>query len=445
MNKGLLVCGWALACSSGEGKTAFFGATVIDGSGGPPIASAVILVDGGHIEAIGPEGAVAVPRGTERVSLEGRWVMPGLIDMHARAAPWMLSRFLAYGVTSVRDAGSPAPAIFTLRDDVLIGNAIGPRLYVGGAPIDRSPGSLPWATAVGTADEARRAIDQIVLLDASHASVFTGIDERLLRPLMDEARTLKLPVAARLGKVDAVTAGRMGVRMLEHMSGVVEAAVAAPRLFFDAHDDPHVGWKTFERGWAAVDSAAMERVAVALVQAGTAIIPTLALHETYSRLTDELFLAGLDLAGVPDSVRRTWDVPAVLQRARISAADFEAFARSRPVQDQFVRTFDRAGGLVGAGSGTPGEFLAPGASLHDELAALVRAGLTPQRALLSATRDAARIMVVDSIGQLREGAVADFVVLTRDPLRDIANARAIETVVLRGVPRRASELRGTWN
>ena len=91
--------------------TAYVGATLWDGSGGPPQHDAAILVDrSGHIARLGPAAAVTVPRGAAVMPLDGRWIIPGLVDAHASVARWMLSRFLAYGVTAVRGVGgAPGP------------------------------------------------------------------------------------------------------------------------------------------------------------------------------------------------------------------------------------------------------------------------------------------------------------------------------------------------
>jgi imidazolonepropionase-like amidohydrolase len=178
------------------------------------------------------------------------------------------------------------------------------------------------------------------------------------------------------------------------------------------------------------------------VRQGAVIVPTLTLHEAWSRLSDETYTGNLDLFGVPEQVRVAWDVPGLVRRARITQSDFRAFRRSRPYQDRFVRLYHRAGGTVAAGSDAPNQLLAPGASLHDELALLVRAGLEPAEALLAATRNAAQLLNADSIGVLRVGAVADFVVLNANPLADIANSRDIELVILRGAPYSPSILLG---
>jgi len=434
----------ALACPNpGKGKTAYVGATLFDGTGAPAIRNAVILVSGGRIEAAGQADMIKVPRGATVVDLAGRWIIPGLIDMHVHLERRALAPYLAYGVTSVRDMGGLQDSVLFLRDDVHNGTADGPRIFLSGAMIDGAPATFPGATAVRTANDARRAVGNRVLIGASQIKIYTKIDRRLLEPLMDEAKALETPVAAHLGRVDAITAARLGVRTLEHMSGVVEATVRDPAPFFRAHEDFFTGWNLEERSWAGLDSAALDRTARALVQAGAAIVPTLALHEAWGHLEDSSYVAGLDLTGLPPVVREAWNIPDLVRRARITARDYPAFQSGRANQNLFVRLFYRAGGQVLAGSDSPNQLLPPGASLHRELRLLVGAGLSPKDALLAATREPARLLgAADTLGVVQPGAVADFVVLTADPLADIANLALIQMVVAYGIAHDPRELRG---
>lgn len=441
----LVACLLLAACNPGKGKTAYVGATLWDGTGAPPVANAVILVDAsGHVERAGVSDAVKVSRGAAVVRANGKWIIPGLIDAHAHAERWTLTRFLAYGVTSVRDLGGQQDSIVALREATSTGSVPGPRLYISGAMIDGTPPTWGTATATRSDEDGRRAVDARALIDATQAKVYTRIDSTRLAAIIDEAASVSLPVTGHLGKVDAVRAARMGIRGIEHASGVVEATVPDPAPYFEAHDDFFRGWNLVERGWAGLDPAALERTAEALNQAGVGIVPTLALHEVWAHLEDSTYLVTLDLAGVPPAVQEAWDVPDLIARARLGFDDYQAFRRSRPVQDLFVRTYHRLGGLVAAGSDAPNQLLPPGASLHEELVLLVGAGLSPGDALLAATRDAARLLGVDSIGVVREGAVADFVILSASPLDDIKNSRKIEAVVSRGVYRTSGELRALW-
>lgn len=432
------------ACKPGVGKVAYVGAELFDGTGAPLILDAVIIVSNGYIEQIGPPDVVSVPRGAREVRVDGRWIIPGLIDAHVHAEPWTLSRFLAYGVTSIRDVGGGQNAVVQLRDESSLGATPAPRMYISGAWIDGPPAQWENATEVKTPTEARRAIDQLLLIDASQAKVYTKVTRRLLRPLMDEAQTLNLPVTAHLGKVDAVSAVNLGVCCLEHMSGVVASVSGDPARFARAHDEFFAGWNLEERTWGRLDSASLHRTARSLTQAGASIIPTLVLHQAWSRLTDRSYIDQLDLAGVPDSIQQAWNIRDLIRRAGIRAEDFSAFRRSRGAQDRFVRLFHGEGGLVAAGTDAPNQLLAPGASLHDELAMLVEAGLSPRDALLAATSNVARLLEADTIGVLRPGAVADFVILTGNPLEDIASTREIFMVVFKGTGYRPEDFREGW-
>jgi imidazolonepropionase-like amidohydrolase len=426
----------------GKGKTAYVGATLIAGTGAPAVPNAVILVAEGHVEAVGSADEVKVPSGAEVVDLAGRWVIPGLIDGHTHAERWALGPYLSYGVTSIRDLGGVQDSVVFLRDDVRNGTVDGPRLYIAGAMIDGAPATWPSATAVRTPGDARRAVGNRVLIDATQIKIYTKLTLRLLEPLLDEAKALETPVAAHLGKVDALAAARLGVRSLEHMSGVVEATVANPASLFAAHDNFFRGWDLEEKTWARLDSAALDRTARSLAETGVAIVPTLVLHEAWGHLNDPVYYQSLDLSGVPQAARAAWNVPDLIRRAGLRDADFPALQQSRPNQDLFVRLFRRAGGLVVAGSDSPNQLLPPGASLHRELRLLVAAGLSPEQALLAATRDAARLLGADSIGVIKPGAVADFVVLGADPLADIGNIDQVERVVAYGFQYDPKQLRG---
>src|SRR5256884_4031670 len=120
-------------------------------------------------------------------------------------------------------------------------------MLTSGAMIDGPGPTYATATAVRTAAEVRRAVDLRAVAGADHVKIYTKFTADLLRPLLDEATTLRLPVAAHLGKIDALTAARAGVASLEHMAGVVAAASRDPTPYFRAHDQFLRGWTTEER------------------------------------------------------------------------------------------------------------------------------------------------------------------------------------------------------
>ena len=420
------------ACNSGEGKVVFVGGNLWTGTGVPPILDAVIIVSDGVVEAVGPPDVVKIPRKAEVWRVDGRWLIPGLLDAHAHVERWMLPALLSHGITGVRDAGGQHDSILALREEISLGSTLGPRLFISGSPLDRNP-AQGHAEGLSNASDARRAIDLRVLAEVTQAMLMPGVGTALLTPLMDEADSFLLPVAAHLGKVDAITAANAGIDAIEHLSGIVEATVSSPDRYFRAHNNFYIGWGTALQGWAGLDSAALNRTARILADSGVAMVPTLHNLETLAHLRDQEYVDSLDLSTVPESVQDSWDTRQLARDAQWASRSFTAMRRGRPMQDLFLRRFVAAGGLLVAGSNAPFPLIAPGPSLHEELELLVAAGLTPKDALLSATRNVARLLDAGSVGTVEVGKSADFLILSGDPLEDITNTRAIVQVVYKGV------------
>lgn len=362
-----------------------------------------------------------------------KWVIPGLIDAHVHVDRWSLPRFLAFGVTSVRDLHHQQDSIIALNEEVSLGAIRAPRLYIAGAAIDGEGGALEGATVVADPDAARRAVDERAVLNIPVVKAYAHITPPLLRALVDEATTLNVPVAAHLGLTDALSAGRLGVRSIEHLTGVPEAIGPADR-FYAAHRRSYFsGWNLFEQAWAGLDSSALARVGAELATTHVTLVPTLVLHETWSRLDDPAVTTDADLAYVPQGVKEGWDLPNFIAGAGWDAPLFTAFRAGREHQDLFLREFRAAGGSIVAGTDAGQPMIVPGASLHRELALLVRAGLSADDALQAATGGAAALLGADSIGVLAPGKLADLVVLAADPRSDIANTRQIQRVMLGGI------------
>jgi imidazolonepropionase-like amidohydrolase len=419
------------------------GATLIDGAGGAPKTDAVIIIRNGHIEAIARVNAITIPRNAQRINLVGKTIIPGLIDAHAHVERWAAGRYIAWGVTTVRDLHGGNDSVLALKNDMNLGSIIGPRMFSAGAMIDGVPTTYPNATGVSSGDQARRAVDQHAVAGVDYLKIYTKITPALLRPLIDEAEKLRLPVAAHLGKTDALTAARVGVVSIEHMAGVVQAATGNP-LYASAHNNFLTGWTTEEKGWAGLDSSAVARTARALAQTRVAIVPTLVVHDMLSRLDNPILLTRPGMEDVPNNAHSVRSVPSLLRRTGWRSGDFEAFRRSRKRQDQFVREYKRAGGAIAAGSDAANQLLIPGYSLHEEMALLVGAGLSPLEAITAATRRGAQLLQADSLGLLTAGKVADLVVVNGDPTRNIAATRNIAMVMIRGRIIRPDSLRATW-
>jgi imidazolonepropionase-like amidohydrolase len=423
-------------------RIALVGGNVISGAGDPVLRDAVIVIYQGKIEAVAPREGFKIPRSALEVDLTGSWIIPGLIDAHAHVERWALGRYVAAGVTTVRDVHGQQDSILALREEASLGGLVAPRIFSAGAMIDGPPATYQDATEVRTADQARRAVDNRAVAGVDYLKIYTHITPELLRPLLDEAATFNLAVTAHLGLTDALTAARMGVRSIEHLTGIPEAATPSPDRFFAEHRASFWrGWTYFEKSWAGLDSLALNKVAVALAGARVVVVPTLVLHETFSRLDDPAMLNQPDLKTVPDSIVKRWNLPNMVARAGWTTAEYPAFRASRGKEDLFLREFRAAGGHIVAGSDAGQQMLVPGLSLHTELELLVNAGLTPADAIATATYNTAQLLGTDSLGLIAPGKVADLVVLQSNPLKDIRNTRTVQRVVIRGQLYSADSLR----
>ena len=417
--------------TDGGSVTAYVGATVFDGAG-RIIAPAVLLESNGHIVGLGHRDSVAIPRGAGVVRVDDRWIIPGLIDGHAHAGESTAARYLSYGVTSVRHVGGNLESLSSLARRIASDSVPGPRLFLSGESLTGPPPVWPGHIELRSPTDARAAVGRLATAGVSQIKLYTHTRRDVMEAVVQEARARGIPVTAHLGYVDALTAAQLGVQAIEHLSGVVEATVSDPSPFFAAHDRFPAGWMTFLRGWSRLDSASLDRTASRLAASGVVMVPTLVQSETYARVLDTAYAASLDLSGVTDAEREAWNLPDLVRRYAITSGDASVLTESRQRQDLFLRRFVAAGGQVVAGSDSPNQLLAPGASLLEELALLVRAGLAPSAALKSATSAAASLLRADSIGVLRPGAVADFVVLAANPLDNIRALSAIEWVIARG-------------
>src|SRR2546422_2511998 len=192
----LLLCA---ACKPpGEGMIALEGATLVDGSGRDPVKDALLLVKNGHIEAVARVNEVPVPRGAERISLVGKTIIPGLIDAHAHVERWATARYVAWGVTTVRDLHSDNDSAFVFKNDLNLGSVLGPRMFTAGGVIDGAPPPHPNAPAGRSGAGGREAGGQRAPPRARRGKKYTKNTPGPLRPPLGEAAGRRRPPPAPL-------------------------------------------------------------------------------------------------------------------------------------------------------------------------------------------------------------------------------------------------------
>ena len=406
-------------------------ARVIHGDG-RVTARATVFVSSGRISRVDTTPAADAVPARRAIEASGQTLIPGLIDAHVHVESWSAPLFLKYGVTSVRDVHNAPDMILPLSR---VDSPAGPRIVAAGAMLD-GPGSF-WPNAIVVSDitSVRVAVRRQVEAGAGVIKVYTRLSSSMIAAIVQEARARGVPVAAHLGRATAVEAAIAGVTSIEHLSGVADAASSDRERMRRAHDDFLAGWTAFELEWLRLQPAALEQVARTLVERGVTVVPTLALHEAFSRLADPDLLKDPALADVPaEVVQRAWAPVDIMTRAKWTPETLAQFKRVMPVLQRFVTLYAQAGGRVVAGTDTAQQFVVPGASLHRELELYVAGGLTPAQALKSATSDAADLLgIAARTGTIQAGKDADLVLVSGDPLADIRATRRILNVVRGGV------------
>ncbi len=426
----------ATACLSGtitadaEPPIAIVGATVIDGTGHAPLRDAVVVMREGRFVAVGKRGQVAIPADARRIDAQGKWLVPGLIDMHVHLDEVLTpSAFVLYGVTSVRDVGSNGATMQGLRERAAQGEIL-PHRYWMGRNIDEGKPSWWGAVAVQGPKEVPALLDAMQKEGVDGVKLYVLAKPDVTRAVIAEAHRRHLPVTAHLSDTLPSAAAEMGIDNLEHITTLfAELRVLPPQT-------PEGYLKTF---------AGVEKVDVNGTKADH-LVKTLARHHV--AVTPTLTVALLPIAGeagaaetygewaaVPEGWRTFWHDPYwdFIATKGWTPQDFAQAQAARARFFQLVKRLHRAGVPIIAGTDTPAPWVLPGAGLLAELQLLVEAGLSPSDALQSATGRAAEVLHKSAdVGTIRTSRYADCLLLTADPLTDIRNLRHIETVYLNG-------------
>jgi imidazolonepropionase-like amidohydrolase len=436
----------ARAAAESGAVIVLMGGTVIDGSGGRPQRGATVVVAGDRIVWVGERRDVPVPAGARFVDVRGKFVIPGLWDMHThwteleKISPPL---HLANGVTSIREMWG-YPEVRAVRDRIDSGELLGPRIVMASTIID-GPVSLlgPPVVKVSTADEARAAVRQEWRSGAEFIKVYSYLSRECLIAVADEARQVGLPFAGHHAYRMAVgEVSDAGMRSFEHLHGIPVPLSSREDEFLRTiaatpmdPADPRAFFRTMrelERQAASTYSPAKAAAMFARWRRnGSWQSPTLTVNRVMSSPADT-FSDDPRLKYIPRALWPFWEnaVKVYAPATPEEIVQQREFLRFR--LDLVHAMYEAGVGLVG-GTDCGNPYCFPGFGTHDELQLLVEAGLTPMQALQTMTRDAARFVRRErSMGTVTAGKVADLVVLDADPLADIRNSQRIDAVVTRG-------------
>jgi imidazolonepropionase-like amidohydrolase len=388
---------------------AFVGVNVIPMDRERIIENQTVIVRQGRIAEIGPTARVKVPEGALRIEAHGKYLMPGLAEMHGHLptpnqsealAQTFLTLFVANGVTAVRGmqgfANQPA-----LRDRIARGEVFGPRLYLG------SPAMT--GQNVRSADEAERLVRK-------HKA--DGFD------LLKVHEGLSVEAYDRIVKV----AGEIGIRFGGHVANDVgiERALRAKQSSIE-HLDGYLEAINLD----TVDDNAIKKLAVMTRDAGVWVTPTMALWQTFNgRETPDSLRQRQELKYMPPQMIAQWAQQRNNQLANIPAQQGQKVIEFR---DRLLKALADAGAKIMLGSDAPQLFSVPGFSLHREMQAMSKAGLTPYQILESGTRNPAIYLNAEKeFGTIDVGKAADLILLDENPLKDVSNVAKRAGVMLRG-------------
>jgi imidazolonepropionase-like amidohydrolase len=468
-----VICLFLTACAHAQPRTvAIRGVTVVDVMDGSLRPEHTVLMAGKRITTVGPADQIRTPDDADVLDAAGGFLIPGLWDTHVHSvasvtwdmdvrtvgnAEWHFPLFLAHGVTGVRNmndaTGDPTLELTRLvKHRLAEGDLLGPRLLANGPAVDGDPPLTSNPVVVRTAAEGRAVVDALANQGADFVKVYTNLSREAYFAIMDRARQRGIPVDGHVPfRVLPAEAAEAGQRTFEHLLamalGCSTKADAERKEFARVLSDPGRSavversplelFRHERRLYESRDPSACTETIEAYRRKGVAEAPSLVgYHHVVN--AKQILSDAENLRLVPPPVRRNW-------KERL---DSETGQTVRSIlgplvalQVENTRLLHEAGVVLLAATDVGIPMLVPGLSLHEELALLVEAGLTPLEALQTATVNPARVLgMADSLGTIEVGKLADLVLLDANPLADIANTRRIRAVVADGRLYRRADL-----
>ena len=419
---------------------------MIDVASGATHPDNTVLVSGNRITFVGPAASATIPPGARILDGRGKFLIPGLWDMHVHGFVYLFSDFagplmIANGVTGARDMGYYVDTTLRWKSSIAAGREIGPRLVVG-ARVDGPVNRAGFVAHVVTDEDGARAVDTLSRrkdgsLRADFIKPYSWIPRAAYFGIARESKKLGIPCAGHGPySVSVIEASDAGQRSMEHEDDLMRACssrdsvlraafgdtteLAPQRLLTQMRDQARVIRATY-------DQAKCRTVIATLARNHTWLTPTLVVYQPYAHMFDSGSTHPELAKYVPGIVQGGW----VHRAAGLAPAD-SIVVRSSFSFDR-TRDLKNSGVKLLAGTDMPQVFVYPGFSLHDELALLVQSGLTPLEALRTATYNPAEYLgALDSLGTVSQGKIADLVLLDADPLSDIRNTRRISAVIANG-------------
>ncbi|HEY3849793.1 MAG TPA: amidohydrolase family protein [Steroidobacteraceae bacterium] len=435
---GTLAAVFATAAVAAPAAVAITHVTVIDTTGGPPKPDMTVVVQDQRIVDLGKSDAVHAPGGARLVDGSGKYLIPGLWDMHVHEVfgDWIPRDekvvpplFVANGITGVRDMGGDLDVLKVWRAEIAAGRLLGPRMIIAGPMLDGPVPRFPSSAPVANPADARRWVDELTHQGVDFIKIQSLIPRDGYFAAADEAKKLGMVFVGHVpDAVRASEASNAGQKSIEHFTGIFEGCSTIEDQLIKGPKSLGLNVKTY-------DPARAKALIALMAKNRTWQVPTL-VWERGQWLVDDIDLSHDPLTKYAPAAWKDHTWPMFVSDI-LKTMDTDPL----PVRKKFVQmeldmtlAMFRAGVPFMAGTDTAaGVHIFPGFSLHQELVLFQRAGLTPMQALQTATLNPAKFMGrTADLGTVEKGKLADLVLLDANPLDDIANTQKIRGVVLAG-------------
>ncbi len=387
-----------------------------------------ILIAGGRIVEMGAADTVRVPDGAEVVPLDGKYVLPGLAEMHGHLAgpntamnERILTLNVAHGILTVRSMlGHPAQ--LELRDRVAKGEVLGPRIYTSGPSANGNSAKTAEQGAQMAREQKAAGYDLI--------KIHPGVTLEAFNALATTAKEVGIDFAGHVPVAVGVhRAIESGYRSIDHLDGYAEAAVrdgvsleGQPTGFFGSQIAQHL------------DDSKIPDLVKKTKDAGVWVVPTETLMiNFFDERSPKESVSRPEMAWLPEDLARNWEEARASFQKGPQFATPENRARLMAFRSALLKEMQAQGVGILLGADAPQVNNIPGLATHEELAAVVKAGLTPYQALVSGTRNVAVYFGTEAEdGTVATGKRANLLVVDANPLADIGNTLKRAGVVLEG-------------
>ena len=418
-----------------------------------------VIISGEKILKVVPSNEIALSPENQILDGTGKYIMPGLWDAHVHfaymenLAPSMFDLFLGYGITSVRDTGGKIDFVKMWKDKAMANPNDAPRVKIAGPLLDGMPnvydGSTPQrpplSVGLPTVEAAAKKVNELDSLGVDLLKAYEMLTPEQFTLIAKMAKEKGLKVTGHVPlSMDVISASNAGLSSMEHMRNLELACASNTDELLKQRQQLLVAEKDSAGGVLRSKIHELQRetavknydedkaneVLAVLAKNETWQIPTLALGTFLTNRHFERPSWQKSITFLPKTIEEQWSKNAAsLEEMPVTPFRIEYSDWSL----NMVKKIHQSKIEIMAGTDCPIALLTPGESLHEELAVLVKAGLTPLEAIKTATINPAKYFnMEDELGLVQEGMWADLVLLDSNPIENISNTKSIRAVIKNG-------------